>query len=116
MPAATEAPKTVEVATPPGTATTWLRLGKTTLTGGTVYFTDHFIRPNYSANLTGLAGSLSTLAFDQPADVELRGKVQETAPVEIEGRINPLAQDLFLDLKASASDIELSPLSPYSGS
>jgi flagellar motor protein MotB len=114
-PAATEAPKTVEVATPPGTATTWLKLGKTTLTGGTVYFTDHFIRPNYSANLTGLAGSLSTLAFDQPADVELRGKVQDTAPVEIEGRINPLAQDLFLDLKASASDIELSPLSPYSG-
>ena len=114
-PTPTGTPKTVEVATPEGTATTWLKLGKATLTGGSVDFTDHFVRPNYSANLTGLAGSLSTLAFDQPADFALHGKVQETAPVEIEGRINPLAKDLFLDLKASASDIELPPLSPYSG-
>jgi hypothetical protein len=119
-PAATDAPQpvapqTVAPATPPGSATTWLRLGKTTLGGGSIDFTDHFIRPNYSANLTGLAGSLSTLAFDQPADIELRGKVQDSAPVEIQGRINPLAKDLFLDLKAKASDIELSPLSPYSG-
>ena len=40
--------------------------------------------------------------------------VQESAVVEITGRINPLAQNLFLDLKADASDIELPPLSPYS--
>ena len=45
----------------------------------------------------------------------MRGNVQENAPIEIQGRINPLAKDLFLDLKANASDIELSPLSPYSG-
>ena len=113
-PAASDAPKAVELATPSGTATTWLKLGKATLTGGSVDFTDHFIRPNYSANVTALAGSLSSLAFDQPADVELRGKVQDSAPVEIQGRVNPLSQNLFLDLKASASDIELSPLSPYS--
>jgi hypothetical protein len=114
-PAASDASQAVALATPPGSATTWLKLGKATLTGGSIDFTDHFIRPNYSANLTGLAGSLSTLAFDQPADIELRGKVQDSAPVEIQGRINPLAKDLFLDLKANASDIELSPLSPYSG-
>ena len=54
-----------------------------------------------------LRGSLSTLAFDQPAEVELHGKLQDSAAVEIQGRINPLAKDLFLDLKADASDIEL---------
>jgi hypothetical protein len=108
-------PNTVQVASPPGTATTWLRLGKATLTGGNVDFTDHFIRPNYSANLTGLTGSLSSLAFDKPADIELRGNVQGSAPVEISGRINPLAKDLFLDVQASATDIDLPPLTPYSG-
>jgi hypothetical protein len=108
-------PNTVQVASPQGTATTWLRLGKATLTGGNVDFTDHFIRPNYSANLTGLTGSLSSLAFDKPADMELRGSVQGSAPVEISGRINPLAQNLFLDVKASATDIDLPPLTPYSG-
>ncbi len=107
--------KTVEVQAPPTTATTWLKLGKTTLTNGDIDFTDHFIRPNYSANLTGLTGSLSTLAFDQPAEIELRGNVQGSAQVEITGRINPLGENLFLDVKASATDIELPPLSPYSG-
>ena len=110
----TDGGKTVDLATAPGTATTWLKLGKASLSGGNVYFTDHFIRPNYSADLTGLTGSLSTLAFDHPADMELRGRVQQSAPVEIVGRINPLAQNLFLDVKAEASDIELPPLSPYS--
>ncbi|MGH8316342.1 MAG: DUF748 domain-containing protein, partial [Steroidobacterales bacterium] len=114
-PARTNAPKTVELATPAGTPTTWLKLGKATLTDGNIDFTDHFIRPNYSANLTGVAGSLSSLAFDKPADMELRAKVQGSAPVEIQGRINPLASNLFLDLKAKATDIELPPMSPYSG-
>ncbi|HTR57739.1 MAG TPA: DUF748 domain-containing protein [Casimicrobiaceae bacterium] len=114
-PVPTGAPKTVEVASPPTTATTWLKLGKATLTSGNIYFTDHFIRPNYSANLTSLAGGLSSLAFDKPADLELHGRVQESAPVEITGRINPLAKNLFLDIEANASDIELPPLSPYSG-
>jgi uncharacterized protein involved in outer membrane biogenesis len=113
--APTDGSKTVELATPPSSATTWLKLGKATLADGTLDFTDHFVRPNYSAHLTGLAGNLSSLAFDQPADLELHGNVQESAPVEIVGRINPLAKSLFLDVKASASDIELSPLSPYSG-
>jgi len=113
-PKPTGEPKTVEISEPPGTATTWLKLGKATLSGGEVDFTDHFIRPNYSAHLTGLRGSLSTLAFDQPADVELHGSVQGSAPVEIVGRINPLAANLFLDIKANATDIELPPLTPYS--
>ena len=113
-PTPTAGAKTVELAASPGTSTPWLKLGKATLTPGSIYFTDHFIRPNYSADLSGLAGSLSTLAFDQPADIELRGKVQESAEIRITGRINPLTQNLFLDLKAEASDIELPPMTPYS--
>ena len=113
-PKPTAEPKTVEVAEPPGTATTWLKLGKATLSNGNIDYTDHFIRPNYSANITGITGSLSTLAFDQPADVELHGSVQGSAPVEIAGKINPLAANLFLDIKANATDIELPPLTPYS--
>ena len=94
--------------------TPWLRLGKASLTGSTLDFTDHFIRPNYSANLTDVSGSMSTLAFDQTADVQLRGSVQGDAPVEINGKVNPLARELFLDLRAEARDIELPPLTPYS--
>jgi hypothetical protein len=96
-------------------AVPWLKLGKATVSAGNVYFTDHFIRPNYSANVTGLTGSMSTLTFDTPADMVLRGAVEGVAPVEIIGKLNPLAEDLYMDLKATAKDIDLSPTSPYSG-
>ena len=89
-------------------------IGKVTLQGGNVHFSDFFIRPNYSANLTGVGGSVTEMTPEKPGDVEVRAKIDETAPVEILGRVNPLARDLFLDIKASAKDIELPPLSPYS--
>src|SRR5674476_823856 len=49
------------------------------------------------------------------ADINLRGKLENSAPLEIVGKINPLAKDLFLDLKVDFRDMDLSPLSPYSG-
>jgi len=91
-----------------------VRVGKITLQGGNVDFNDFFIKPNYSANLTGVGGAVTEMTPEKPGDVELRAKLDNTAPVEILGRVNPLAADLFLDLKASARDIELPPMSPYS--
>ena len=77
-----------------------LRVGKITLQGGNVNFSDFFIKPNYSANLTGVGGSVTEITTDKPGDLELRAKIDNTAPVEIPGKINPLAKDLFLDIKA----------------
>ena len=91
-----------------------IRIGKITLQGGNVNFSDFFIKPNYSANLTGIGGSVTEMTPETAADLELRGKVDNSAPVEIVGRLNPLAKDLLLDIKASARDIELPPLTPYS--
>jgi len=91
-----------------------MSIGKITLQGGNINFSDFFVKPNYSANLTGVSGSVTTLTPDTPGAVELHAKVDDAAPVEILGKVNPLAADLFLDLKASAKDIELPPLSPYS--
>lgn len=91
-----------------------VRIGKLTLQGGNVNFSDFFIKPNYSANLTGIGGAVTEITPERPGEVELRGRLDNAAPVEITGRVNPLAADLFVDLKASARDIELPPLSPYS--
>jgi len=91
-----------------------IAIGRITLAQGNVNFSDFFVRPNYSANLTGIAGSVGQLTPQTPGEVDLKGTVENTAPVAISGRINPLAPDLFLDIKASARDIELSPLTPYS--
>ncbi|HWD22395.1 MAG TPA: DUF748 domain-containing protein [Burkholderiales bacterium] len=90
-----------------------VRIGKIALQGGNVNFSDFFIKPNYSANLTGIGGGVTEMTPEKAGDVELRGKIDNAAPVEILGRVNPLAVDLFLDMKGSARDIELPPLSPY---
>jgi uncharacterized protein involved in outer membrane biogenesis len=95
-------------------AVDWLRVGRVRLEGGNVDFSDFFVTPNYRANLTDLSGTVSSLTFEHPGDVEVRGRLDGTAPVEISGRVNPLAANLFLDLKAAAREIELSPLTPYS--
>lgn len=79
-------------------------------------FTDHFIKPNYTADVGGLAGSVTGLS-SQPearARVELRGSYDKSAPVVITGTVNPLRGDLFLDVAAKGSDIALPRLSAYS--
>ena len=51
----------------------------------------------------------------QQADVNFKGKLNGYAPLEITGTINPLIEDLFVDLKIRFKDMDLSPVSPYSG-
>jgi len=92
-----------------------IRIERIKLQGGNINFTDNFVQPNYSANLTGMAGSVSQLASDakEPADVALQGKLDGDAPVDINGKVDPLGAELFLDLTASAHGIELTRLTPY---
>jgi hypothetical protein len=91
-----------------------MRFGKITLQGGNVNFSDFFIRPNYNANLTGIGGGVTEMTPAKAGDVELHGKIDNAAPVDIVGRVNALSPELFVDLGAQAKDIELPPLSPYS--
>jgi hypothetical protein len=98
----------------PQSAPARITIGKIRFDGGNVSFSDFFVKPNYSANLTQLAGEVSELTPESPGQVQLRARMDSTAPVEIGGRINPLGKELFLDLRAKADDSELSPLTPYS--
>ncbi|MFC6521884.1 DUF748 domain-containing protein [Undibacterium arcticum] len=92
-----------------------IRIGQTTLQGGNINFTDNFVKPNYSANLTNMGGSIGALSSrnPQPAAIDLRGRIDSDAPVQISGSLNPLFKPLFLDVKASAKNIELTRLTPY---
>ncbi|XDF37772.1 DUF748 domain-containing protein [Paracidovorax avenae] len=98
-----------------------LRFGPVVLSAGAVRFTDYFIEPNYSADLGDLAGRIGAFSSEPPpgggepamAELELSGKAQGSAPLEISGRINPLAKPLALDIQGRVRDLELPPLSPY---
>ncbi|MFZ6709909.1 DUF748 domain-containing protein [Undibacterium sp. TC9W] len=92
-----------------------IRIAQTTLKGGNINFTDNFVKPNYTANLTGVAGTIGAIASDnpQPASIELTGKVDDDAPLLISGALNPLSNPIFMDVKASANGLELTRLTPY---
>lgn len=96
-----------------------ISFGPVNLTGGKVLFSDRFVKPNYSANLTELNGKLSAFSSVSPegspqlADLELRGRAEGTASLEVLGKLNPLARPLALDIKGKVRDLELPPLSPY---
>ncbi len=90
-------------------------IGKINLKSGNINFSDFFIKPNYSANLTDVRGAISELKPETPGDLDLQAKLDYAAPVEIKGKINPLSEDLFLDIVADAREIELNPFTPYSG-
>ena len=93
-----------------------IRIGGIEILRGNVNFTDNFVKPNYTANLTDLVGTVSELSSDraQLADVSIRGRVDGDAPVEITGKVNPLAAPLALDLRGSTKGVELPRLTPYS--
>jgi len=90
---------------------------KVTLQGGTIDFNDRHVKPNVSANLAEVGGRISGLSSEESkfADVDLKAKYDNYAPVEITGKINPLRDDLYIELKADFKDMDLSPMSPYGG-
>lgn len=95
-------------------------VGPISLVNGKVLFSDRFIQPNYSANLSELTGKLSAFSSRAPdgtvqlADLDLRGRAEGTASVEITGKINPLAKPLALNIQGRVRDLDLPPLTAYS--
>jgi uncharacterized protein involved in outer membrane biogenesis len=94
-----------------------IKIGQITLQGGKIDLSDKSVKPEFSMNLSEMGGRVSGLsaAENTTADVELRAKLNDYAPLEITGKINPLREDLFVDLKVRMKDLDLSPATPYSG-
>jgi len=102
---------------PPQKPEKLIKIVAITLQGGTINFSDRHIEPNYSSSFLEIGGRVSGLSSEENkfADVELRGKLENYAPLEITGKINPLRDDLYVDLKIDFKNMDLSPLTPYSG-
>ncbi len=92
-------------------------IGHIVLKSGEIEFIDRSIQPNYTATLKDFEGDVSGISSlkTQPGTVSMNGKLYGHSPIEITGKIKPLAEDLFVDLKVSFNDIDLTSTSPYSG-
>ncbi|AOB30010.1 hypothetical protein AKI39_03880 [Bordetella sp. H567] len=87
-----------------------------TLKNGRATFNDRFVRPNYTAELSAIEGSVSAVSSTdpKPAKVSVNGRVYRTAPLAISGIVQPFAKFLTLDIKASARGVDLPRFTTYS--
>ena len=112
------APETEETSTRPATPEPQmdLEVGKIAVEHGHLNYSDYFVQPNYSADLTEITGKIGKFgsATTEPANVALDGLVNGTSPIDISGAMNPLAPKASLDITAKADGIELTGLTPYS--
>ncbi|PMS37343.1 uncharacterized protein DUF748 [Trinickia symbiotica] len=108
-----EAPKAAPSQTqPPFKA----HVGEIVLQQGHVNYTDHFVKPNYTANLVDITGTIGAFGTEKraPAPVDVSANLAGNGPITIRGTADPLAPKPSLDLGASAHEIELKSLTPYS--
>lgn len=92
-----------------------VHIGKIYLQQGNINFNDRFIKPNYRANLTALTGQVGPLSPGKSGKVDIRGMVSKTAPLHIQGTVDPFSAELLMDIVAQVKGIDLPPFSPYSG-
>ena len=92
-----------------------IKIGKVSFLGGTVDFADRNIKPNYAVTMLDLKGSVTGLSSQEisRAKVDLKGNIGYGSSLDIAGTINPLAKDLFADIKIRIKDLEMSPVTPY---
>lgn len=111
---ASSAPVTAAAAATPAAD---IHIGGITLVNGQLNYTDNFIKPNYTANLTrltGRIGAFGTTPGDPPAALSVQAALDDDSPVDIDGSINPLQPVAFLDIKGKANEVELTRLAAYS--
>ncbi|WP_028202882.1 DUF748 domain-containing protein [Paraburkholderia nodosa] len=114
-PTPASAPATVVAAQAPKNPVR-LHFGELVLQDGRVNYTDNFIKPNYTADLVQIHGTVGAFGTQSttPAPVDVSAKLAANGPLSIKGTVNPLIEKPSLDLTASAHDIELTNLTPYS--
>ena len=114
-PAAASTTVVVKAATPPQNPVR-MHFGQLVLQNGRVTYTDNFIKPNYTANLVAIKGTVGAFGTDSTtsAPVDVAANLSGNGPISIKGSVNPLIEKPALDLTATAHDIELTNLTPYS--
>ncbi len=114
---------------PPGTATPAapapavqsemmpIRINEVQVQKGRMNFSDYNVRPNFSAEIRELSGTITALssARHSRATVALTGNLGEFSPVTIAGTVQPFAFDRFTDIGLKFDNIALPIFNPYSG-
>lgn len=110
------APAPAAATTPPAPRPR-IEIGKVVISDGDFRFTDRSIEPNVNTAITRFGGTIGGLTSSHPAkaDVDLKALVDQAGSVAITGKLDPLSARPTVDLKVAVRNVDLLPLSPYSG-
>jgi len=80
-------------------------------------FADLSLLPQFGTRVHDLEGVINGLSSDPAgtAQVELDGKVDDFGSARLSGSVQPFRATEFADLKATFRNLEMRPLTPYSG-
>ena len=94
-----------------------IRIGTLKGRGGKLIFADRSFKPGFQVVIEDVETTVSGLSSEasDPAQVEIRGKVEGHAPVAITGEIQPLAGEMYADLAFDFRQVDLTAASPYAG-
>jgi hypothetical protein len=92
-------------------------VGKVIVRKGEMDFTDKSATPVFSTAFEKVDCTVSGISTDKNsrADIDFSGYMNGHAPLTIKGSLNPLGDDLFLDLALLFKNMDLTPFTPYSG-
>jgi len=84
---------------------------------GSAYFSDHSLTPSFTSAINNINGKVSSLSSNPKtqATVNFQGKIDQYAPMILQGNINPLITPPQLDLTLDVKGAELTSVNPYSG-
>ncbi len=108
---------TASASAPEAGAAPRIAIGAVKIEGGDFSFLDRSLSPHVRVALTKFGGTIGHMSSENPAraDVDLRGTVDGVGPVAITGQLDPLGTPRFVDVKLDFKNVDLLPLSPYSG-
>lgn len=94
-----------------------IMVGKVVISDGDFSLTDRSLEPNVRMTVTQFGGTITGLSSENLArgDVDLKAMVDGSGPISIAGKLDPLGAKKFVDLKVNFKNVDLLPLSPYSG-
>nr|WP_222427621.1 DUF748 domain-containing protein [Desulfobotulus alkaliphilus] len=94
-----------------------VRIGAFVMDDADFRFTDRSVLPHYDTrlNLGNLRITGLTSEDFRAADVHAKGVIDGYAPLKVTGTMNPLSDNLFVDLEFNLANLEMVPFSSYTG-
>jgi Domain of Unknown Function (DUF748) len=94
-----------------------VRIGTVEVVEGSADFSDLSLILPFAARIEHLGGTVKGLSSDSAARaaIVLDGKLQPTGIAQVRGELNPLAQDVFLDVTVVFREFNMPTLTPYGG-